>query len=272
MGLKKCFKKPISSKTRVIITSILYLLLVLFVVGTVIPWESLINKFTAFTDFNTWLGKLKIGDYAVFSNIIAAPVVVDSATMQTTGVLNAIGSWTITDIAILLFILTGIVALVARVKVDEFIPTITTAIKKVLPIAITAMLISIVLVIMVTSGVNITIANAILKLTKGFNVATSILASIVGSIFTADFYYFVSTIGSVFTANITNKDYYGIIAFIVQSIYNLMMLVAPTSVGLVIGLYYLDIPYNKWLKYIWKVLVTILVIIVIASIIIYLSI
>ena len=48
----------------------LLIIFVLFVVGTIIPWESLINKLTIFTDFNKLLSELKIGSYKVFSNII----------------------------------------------------------------------------------------------------------------------------------------------------------------------------------------------------------
>ena len=47
------------------------------------------------------------------------------------------------------------------------------------------------------------------------------------------------------------------------------MLVAPTSLILVITLYYLDIPYGKWLKTIWKLVVEILVLLLIICTIAY---
>ena len=241
---------------------------VLFLVGSAIPWESLINKFTAFSDFNSWVANIKIGDYAIFGNIIGQPIV-SSASSSSSGVIPAFGSWAMTDFSILLFILTFIIAIASNIKFDKFIEYANDGIKKVLPVAITAMLISIVLVVMVTTGVNVTIVNWILSLTKGFNVATTTIATMVCSIFTGDFYYFVSNIGSVFAAVISNSDYYGVIAFIIQSVFNLMMIVAPTSVGLLIGLYYLDIPFTKWIKYIWKLFLIILVIILVISIIIF---
>lgn len=246
-----------------------FVLFVLFVLFTVIPWESLIKNFTLFTDFNTWLSGLKIGNYKVFNNIIGAPVILDATTGSSTGTISSFGNWQITDIAIFLLILTPVIAAFNNMKFNDFIAESTNGIKKILPVAITAMLISIVLILMVTTGVNVTIANWILKLTKGFNIATSTLAAMINSVLTGDFYYFVSTTGSVYTTIITNKDYYGVIALILQSIYNLMMIVAPTSVGLIIGLYYLNIPYNKWLKFIWKVFLSIFVIIIIAAVIIY---
>lgn len=243
------------------------MLFVLFTLGSIIPWESLFN-ITIFSDFNSFLSEIKIGDYAVFSNIIGAPIVTDS-TGYATGIINAFGSFTMLDVAIFLFIITAVIALCSKIKFNDFIATETEGIKKVLPIAITAMLISIVLVIMVTSGVATTIANWIISITDGFNIATATLSSMVGSVLTSDFYYFASTVGVVFTSVVSNADLYGVIGFIMQSIYYLMMIFAPTSVALIIGLYYLNIPFGKWFKYIWKVLLALLIIIVVASIIIF---
>ena len=263
-------KIPVNTERR---TNALFgaslVIFVLFVIGAIIPWESLIPNCTIFTDFNTWVGNLKIGDYNIFSNLIGAPVVIDTTYGSTTGVINAFGSWTITDVAIFLFIITGVIALCSKIKFNDFIATTTSGIKKILPVAITAMLISIVLVIMINSGVNVTITNWIISLANGFNIATVSLASLIGSVLTGDFYYFVSSVGPVFTTVITNTDLYGVIGLIMQGMYNLVMIIAPTSVALIIGLYYLDIPYGKWFKYIWKVVLALLVIIIVASIIVF---
>lgn len=263
-------KIPVNSDRRMnVLFGTSLVLFILFLIGTIIPWESLFTNCTIFTDFNNWLGNIKIGDYKVFSNLIGAPVIVDTTYGSTSGVINTFGSWTITDIAILLFILTAVVALCSKINFNDFIANTTSGIKKILPVAITAMLISIVLVIMVTSGVNITITNWIASLADGFNIATITLASMVGSLITGDFYYFVSTIGPVFTSVVSNADMYGVIGLIMQGIYNLVMIIAPTSVALIIGLYYLNIPYGKWFKYIWKVLLALMVIIIVASIIVF---
>ena len=242
---------------------------VLFLIGAVIPWESLFTNCKVFTDFNTWVSNIKIGDYAIFGNIIGQPVVTDASTGSSSGVIGAFGTWAMTDVAIFLFILTAVIALCSKIKFNDFIATTTDGIKKILPVAITAMLISIVLVMMVTSGVNITITNWIMSWAKGFNIATVSLASIVGSVLTGDFYYFIATLSVVFTSAVSNADLYGVVALIMQGMYYLMMLIAPTSVGLIIGLYYLDIPYGKWFKYIWKVLLAMLIVLIIAAIIVF---
>ena len=236
-------------------------------IAVIIPWESLFTKFTYFSDFNKSLNDIKIGKYQIFNSIIGAPVVQDAQSGSSTGVISALGAWSMTDMATFLVVVAGIVALVNNIKLSDFIASSTNKIKKVLPVAITAMLISIVLVVMVTTGINVTIVHSIVK---GFNIATITLGTIIGSIFTADFYYFISTIGPVFTTAIKNTDLYGVVGLLIQSIYYLTMFVAPTSVGLVIGLYYLDIPYGKWLKYIWKVLLIIFLIVVLSAIVVYL--
>lgn len=263
-------KIPVNSNRREnVLFATSLVLFVLFAIATIIPWESLFTKFTAFSDFNTWLSNLKVGKYQIFNNVIGAPMATDSATGSTTGVISAIGSWAMTDMAIFLFIITAVIAICKKIKLDEFISSATSGIKKVLPVAITAMLISIVLVISVTTGINTTICNWIATLSKGFNIATATLSTMVGSVLTADFYYFVSSVASIFTGIASDTNLYGVVALIAQSIYYLMMIIAPTSVGLIIGLYYLDIPYGKWFKYIWKVLLSLFVLIMISVIIVF---
>lgn len=266
---KKGMISVTSERRRNVSFGVALVLFVLFIIGAIIPWESLIENCSVFSDFNTWLAGIKIGDYSIFGNIIGLPLSVDQTTGSTTGVISVFGTWSITDIAILLFVLTALFAVINGIKVNNFIATVTEGTKKILPVALTAMLLSIVLVMAVTTGISVTITNGILKLADGFNIATATLATIIGSVLTSDFYYLISTVGTVFNVVVSNQEYYGVISLILQSVYNLVMIIAPTSVGLVIGLYYLNIPYNKWFKFIWKLLVALLIIVIITSIIVY---
>ena len=266
---KKGMISVTSERRRNVSFGVALVLFVLFIIGAIIPWESLIENCSVFSDFNTWLAGIKIGDYSIFGNIIGLPLSVDQTTGSTTGVISVFGTWSITDIAILLFVLTALFAVINGIKVNDFIATVTEGTKKILPVALTAMLLSIVLVMAVTTGISVTITNGILKLADGFNRATATLATIIGSVLTSDFYYLISTVGTVFNVVVSNQEYYGVISLILQSVYNLVMIIAPTSVGLVIGLYYLNIPYNKWFKFIWKLLVALLIIVIITSIIVY---
>ena len=244
------------------------LVLTIFILFAIIPWESYFTKFTAFTDFNTWLSGLKIGSYAVFNNLIAAPVVTDATLGSSTGVIAALGSWTMTDVSIFLILLSLIIVIFSKIKVNDFIPAITNGIKKALPVAVTTIIISLVLIAFVTSGVNVTISNWILSFTKKFNVGSAALSSILGSITTADFYYYISTLAVPFTAK-AGSNYAGVAALIMQSFYYLTMIIAPTSTALIIGLYTMNIPFGKWFKYIWKVLLALFILLIIASVIVF---
>ena len=76
---------------------------------------------------------------------------------------------------------------------------------------------------------------------KSFNLIGSFFGSIVNGFFAVDFEYasfmLDGLISNVYIGNFVDAAF---------------ALIAPTSVILMIGLSYLDIPYTKWLKYIWK--------------------
>ena len=46
-----------------------------------------------------------------------------------------------------------------------------------------------------------------------------------------------------------------------QSVYGLIRIVGPTSVFLIIGLSYLEVPYKSWLKYIWRFVLELLIVV-----------
>lgn len=308
------------------ITSII--LFVLFVICAIVPWETLFTKLNIFTKFNTWLSKLEIAKYPVFSNIIGAPAVADEATGSSTGIILALGNWTMSELTVLIYMLAAVIAvslkeftikegnkkllialivgavlsvivtftkvpgwlttiilmatmvllilfLLNKVKVNEVISTTTSGIKNALPIAITTTLVAIVFIITlgnglrIGNGIGVTILNWILSLTKGFNMLTTTIMIAVGSVMAPVFDYFTNCAAIILSINVTDTNLYGLLGFLLSSIYYLLMIIAPTSIGLIAGLYYLDIPYNKWFKYIWKVLLALLLIVVVAAVIIY---
>lgn len=255
-------------KVTSIVFGIFSVLFILFLLVATIPFESFFNKFTLFSDLNSSLSEFKLFGYKVFANLIAAPASSD-AMGQTTGVLPALGAWTISDVATFLFIITGILVIISKKGINNQIANISDGTKKVLPIAVATILVSTTLVLLVNSGVGITIVNKIANLAKGFNLAVITLSSFVGSILVSSFKYFTYFIGQVILISDIPSKYNSVIAFIMHSIYHFTMIFAPTSILLIIGLYYLNIPYNKWLKYIWKVLLALLVIILIISIVIF---
>ena len=46
-----------------------------------------------------------------------------------------------------------------------------------------------------------------------------------------------------------------------QSLYGLISIIGPTSIVLIFGLTYLDVPYTTWIKYIWRFILSLFIII-----------
>ena len=257
----------ISNRVTKVRFAVLAVIFTLFVIGSTIPWETLI-KTTVFSDFNTTLGSLVIGEYSLFGNLIGTPKMVDPY-YGSSGVVPAFGNFAYIDMAIILIALSGIFAFVNKIKFDDFVDNASEKIKKALPTAVFAVLVSIVLVIFVTTGVHTTIVNAILGLAKKFNLALSLLASLVGGTLIGNTYYFIGTTSQVFSIAAGAEKYYGVLAHIIQSIGNLVLLIAPTSVALMAGLHAMEIPYTKWLKHIWKLFLILLGIVIVSTVILY---
>ena len=93
---------------------------------------------------------------------------------------------------------------------------------------------------------------------NGLNVFTMSLAALISSIFNVDLYYAASGVLPYAITLLTDSSVYSIIAVIWQAIYGLTTLFAPTSIILIAIISYLDIPYGKWLKSNWKLILELL--------------
>ena len=79
------------------------------------------------------------------------------------------------------------------------------------------------------------------------------------------------TSAGVFTpivSSLTENANLSIYAVMFQSIYGLIQLVGPTSLLLLVGLTYLEVPYKTWLKYIWRFLLEIIIVILVVLMIV----
>ena len=64
-----------------------------------------------------------------------------------------------------------------------------------------------------------------------------------------------------------SQDMLEIYGLVLQSIFGVVMLIAPSSVLIMGSLYYTEESYSKWFKYIWKFLLGVLVLVVIAIVV-----
>jgi len=103
----------------------------------------------------------------------------------------------------------------------------------------------------VSGGSNIffTIINAFISMTETFNVFVVSILSAIGGVLNVDFANVAGQLVPILGAKYTDANLYPLITIISQSMYGLVMFIAPTSMLLVAGLTYLDVSYKDWIKY-----------------------
>ena len=235
--------KDIKTWPLIVILSIMFVLLVL----GMMPWNSLFNV-TAFDKFHTWLTGLSIKKFAIFPSII-------SANFPALGNWASLGNYLM--IMILLLVFTFIIKLVSRMKCNDMIDAFVEGMKKMLP---TAALIVIAYGVLVCTYNNGFMEHIISSYGK-FNYGVSSLIAILGSVLNVDLYYTAAGIFSPMIGLITDEGVYSSVSILLQGIFGVVSFVGPTSIILIFGLSYLDIPYTTWLKYIWRFVLYLLVLV-----------
>ena len=184
------------------------------------------------------------------------------------GTTPALGSWYINELSISLIMMSIVVAIIYKVKFDDMLDSFYDGIKKYLPVALIALLANLILVAVTYHAFFPTIVEWAMNLTKSFNIITTSLVAFVGGIINVDIGYLATMTLPTITGIISDTSVYPIISVIYQFMYGLAMFVAPTSLILIMTLTYLKIPYNKWLSYIWKFILQLLVILLVAIVVV----
>lgn len=175
---------------------------------------------------------------------------------------QSMGTYLMPSFMILFFTL--IIKLIYKVKLDDIVSDFVEGTKKGLPTVFMIMFAFTVLVCSYNSG----FIETIIKATKDFNIALTALITILGSLLHIDLYYTVAAVLSVFVSTYTNTSVYPVLAILFQTIYGLVSLIAPTSILLIIGLVYYDIPYTTWLKFIWRLLLKLIILVILVVILV----
>ena len=223
------------------------LLLIVLVLGY-FPWRDLF-QIECFDNFHTWLTGLKIGDYVVFTNLI-------SSSFGAFGTWGSLGNYMMAIFFIVLFML--ILIPIYRVKFEDAMDGFIYGMKKMLPAAMITGLAYCILVCSYNNGFLETIITDASK-SFGDNAIIHSLITILGSILNVDIFYTSAGVFTPIVSSLTDKANLSIYAVMFQSLYGLVQLVGPTSILLIIGLSYLEVPYKTWLKYIWRFIVALLI-------------
>ena len=226
--------KDIKTWPIIVILSLIFILMVL----GMMPWNSLFG-IDCFDKFHTWLTGLSIKEFAIFPNII-------SKYFKGFGAWIELGNYMMLMIVLLVFIF--IIKLVSKMKFDDIIEGFLEGAKKMLPSVALVLTAYTILVCVYNNGF---IENMITSYGK-FNFGLSSLIAILGCITHVDIYYIASSVFSPMLALITDETILSSVAILFQGIYGIISIVGPTSIILIVCLTYLDVPYTTWLKYIWR--------------------
>ena len=187
------------------------------------------------------------------------------------GTMNAFGTWTLMDLFLPMALLSLLLVIIYKVNIDDIFDGFAEGAKKAFTVALIVILIYSCLVLVTYHPFQLTIYKALLGMTKGFNLVTTIISFILASIFNADISYVGQSVIPYYTSVVTNVDKYPLVAIIFQSMYGFTALFAPTSLILMGTLAFLKISYKDWLKSIWKLLLELFVVILIIFIILALA-
>lgn len=231
-------------------------LLVLLILGY-LPWSGLFG-IDCFDKFHTWLTGLKIGNYVVYTSLI-------SSNFTAFGDFGSLGTFMMGMVLIALFIF--ILKFVSKVKFSDIMDGFIYGVKKmILPAMIVAMAYTVLVCVYNNGFAETLITNALDKF--GDNVVISSIITIVGSILHVDCYYTVAGVFSPVVSGLSDKANLNVYAVMFQSLYGLVQICGPTSLLLIAGLSYLEVPYSKWLKYIWRFVVELFIVIFIVLMIV----
>lgn len=241
---------PETTKTKKKIWPIVVVVdLFLLVAGlAMFSWASIFGV-SFFDTITSKVTEFSIGGFPIFGKLL--------------GSIQSFGNWDIMTVGACLVIATIIIALCYKVKFDDFFTSYGKGVKRALTPAFIMYFIYLILMIVTYNNFQLTIYDWILNLSKGFNVITTTITAFISSVFNVELLYSVNSVVPYITSIVSDAGRYPLIGIIFQSIYGLTMFVAPTSILLMGTLAYLDIPYGKWIKHIWKIVVELFVVLLV---------
>ena len=91
-----------------------------------------------------------------------------------------------------------------------------------------------------------------------------------GCLLNVDLYYIIAGVFSPILNLVTDESVNSSVAILFQGIYGIFSMVGPTSIILIFGLSYLNIPYTTWLKYIWRFILALIVLLALVTLLVIL--
>lgn len=253
-ALTKLVPSEVSTQHNIWPFTLMFILFFVLLVLAYLPW---VNGFgvNAFTDATKAVSEFELFGFPIFGKLL--------------GTINSFGNWTVVDMLLPMAIIILFLALVYKVKVQDVLDGALAGIKKALPLGLIVVLLYACLVIVTYHPFQLVIYKTLLGVIDKFGFVGALISSLcamLASIFNVDPSYTFQSVLLYLASVVTDSTVYPVIGVIFQAMYGFTMLFAPTSVILMVVLSYLDIPYTKWIKTIWKLLLEILAVLLIVFI------
>ena len=178
--------------------------------------------------------------------------------------MSPLGSWTTKDLAGLLLIISLIVSICYRIRPKELVSSFISGAKTMLKASILATLTGIIFMSYYNSqtGYNLidTIVNFIYSSSSNYLSLKTALATPIYMILFNNPLFLASNMVPIIGNLTSNKEMITSSLLSLQMMNGITLLIIPTSYILIAGLAYFDISYGKWLKYIWKLILILLLI------------
>ncbi len=178
------------------------------------------------------------------------------------GTVSAFGEWYYAEMSVMCLLAAMLIGLLYRVK--DLFETMAEGAKKMLQPAFLIMLIYSVIYFAGNTMFYPTIASLLLGITNKFNIFFGTVTMAIASALHVDMLYVANYSIPQIAATGASNETIGILA---QGIYGVTMFVAPTSGILALGLCYLGISYKEWIKKSWKLILSLLALVIVACIV-----
>lgn len=236
---------------------ILCLILVLTLIST-FSWSTAFG-IDLFTNFHN-----KVSELPVLMDVLGKPMVIGYYTQYG---INALGSWDYIDISIILVIASFVIGLIYKVKFKDIAKSFVEGFKKFVKPAFLIILAYTLFILNYYVPVFTTIID---YFGNSFNIVTSSVVAALSSVINIDMMYVAQNSMAISNALINDSSVASTLALLYQAIYGLVQFIVPTSSLLIVLLCYFKISYKEWFKYIWKLVLQLLVIILITLIVLML--
>ena len=232
-----------STMKKMVPLYVTFILLFVLVILGFVNWNAYFG-YEGFEKFFESLREAKVSEVSVFDAIVGSAVA-------------PFGQWQSYNLGTLLVFTTIILALIYRIKINDFFEAFGNGLKKAFPYAIIITLANLVLVNVYTSGIFYTISNWLTG--KNINLLTGSITSMLASIVYPDYGYSAQfTLTSLMGTSAAG--YEALFAVVFQAIYSIFLLISPTSILILFALYKTDTRYLDWIKYIVKYFLVLLLV------------